>query len=208
VKSPADVDAYLRDGCGRCDRHRTPACKVHRWSEVLHALRALAQASGLREEIKWGSPCYTLDGKIVALVAAFNDHCVLSFVRGAALRDPTGALELPGPNTREGRVLRFRGIDEVRARAEVLRALLAEAIAFAREGAPRPSPRGPEPLPDALADLLASDPALRRAFDALTPGRQRSHALHVGGAKLRPTRDARAARCAEDIRKGRGFNER
>jgi uncharacterized protein YdeI (YjbR/CyaY-like superfamily) len=213
VKGPVDVEAYLREGCGRCDRYRTPSCKVHRWHEELVALRQIARGAGLREEIKWGAPCYTLDGKNVAMVFAFNESCGVSFFKGAALRDPDGVLELPGPNSREGRVLRVRSPEEVRARAAQLRVLLEQAIALAREGVPRREAApvreaAPESLPDALADRLAADPALRRAFDALTPGRRRSHALHVGGAKQRETRDRRAERCAEDILAGRGFNER
>lgn len=107
------VDAYLRDVCGRCERCRTPGCKVHRWTEALAALREIVLASGLREEMKWGSPCYTLNGKNVVMLASFNDSCVLQFFRGAALTDGGADLERPGPSSQHVRVLRFHGADEV-----------------------------------------------------------------------------------------------
>ena len=110
------VDAYLRDGCGRCEHYKTPACKVHRWTKALESVRELALASGLVEEMKWGSPCYTLDGKNVVMVAAFKEFCALQFFKGAALVDDEGVLESPGPSSRHVRFLKFRSTEDVRAR--------------------------------------------------------------------------------------------
>jgi uncharacterized protein YdeI (YjbR/CyaY-like superfamily) len=205
---PGTVDDYLRDGCGRCERFRTPGCKVHRFAATLVALRALARAAGLTEEVKWGAPCYTLDGRNVAMVSALDGGCVLSFFQGALLEGDGGALELPGPNSRVARVLRFREVDEVEARRPLVEAMLAQAAALARSGAKVAPAPDPGPLPDALEALLAADPALRRAFEALTPGRRRSHALHVAAAKQPGTRARRAAGCAPLIAAGRGADGR
>ena len=126
------VDAYLRDGCGRCAHYRTPACKVRAWTPVLEALRAIAQASGLTETMKWGSPCYTLAGKNVLMAVAFKESCALQFFKGAALVDDAGLLESPGPNSRFGRFLRFLSVAEVKARRAVASSGFARWPAKAR----------------------------------------------------------------------------
>ncbi len=202
------VDAYLRDGCGRFEKYQTPACKVHKWTKALVALRALVLECGLTEEMKWGSPTYTLDGKNVVMIASFVDRCVLQFFKGAALEDPDSVLESPGENSRFVRFLPFRTEAEVMARRAVARRLVEQAIALERAGVEVEPEGAPEPVPAELAERLAADPALARAFAALTPGRRRSHVLHVSGAKQSETRARRAERCAADILAGRGFHER
>jgi len=202
------VDAYLRDGCGRCEHYRTPQCKVHPWTDALRALRAAALEAGLTETMKWGSPCYTLGDANVLMLVAFRESCALSFFQGAGLDDPDGALEAPGPNSRFGRYLRFRSAGEVAARRTTLDRLLAQAIALARAGTKLEVAPAAEPVPGELERLLAADPTLKRAFEALTPGRRRSHILHIAGAKQSETRTRRAEKCAPEIRAGRGFQER
>lgn len=205
---PLTVAAYLEDGCGRCERWKTPSCKVHRFEKELVALRKLVLATGLTEEVKWGVPCYTLDGKNVVLVSAFNDFAALQLFRGAELDDPDGVLESPGPSSRFARYLKVRSTADVRARKDVARRLLDQAIALERSGKAAPVEAASEPMPKELADRLAEDPKLARAFAALTPGRRRSHLLFVGGAKQAATRERRAARCVPEILAGRGFLER
>jgi uncharacterized protein YdeI (YjbR/CyaY-like superfamily) len=202
------VDSYLRDGCGRCEHYRTPACKVHLWTKPLVALRSLVRATGLTEEMKWGSPCYTLGGKNVVMLGAFNHHCALLFFKGAVLTDDDGLLESPGPHSRFGRYLKVRTLEEFEVRRPVAERLLKQAIALEQAGTKVVPEGGPEPMPEELARRLEADEALRAAFEALTPGRRRSHVLHVSGAKQSETRARRVERCAEDIRAGRGFNER
>jgi uncharacterized protein YdeI (YjbR/CyaY-like superfamily) len=202
------VDAFLRDGCGRCEHYRTPACKVLRWTAPLVALRALAREAGLTEEMKWGHPTYTVDGRNVVILGAFKDRCTVSFVEGAGLPDPGGLLERPGPNSHRDRLVAFRSLEELEARREQVRSLLAAAVAFARSGERLPPRTEADPVPAELEERLAADPALRTAWDALTPGRRRSHVLHVSGAARAETRLRRAERCAPDILAGKGFQER
>lgn len=202
------VDSYLRDGCGRCDLYQTPACKVQRWPEVLRALRALVLECGLAEELKWGSPCYSLESGNVLMIGALNDECRLSFFKGAALRDEAGLLVPPGPHSRYARMLVFRSLDDVMGRRDVVRAYIQQAIELERAGVKVEVPSGPEALPDELAQRLNGDPALAEAFAALTPGRQRSHILHVLGAKQSATRERRADALVPLILAGRGFHER
>jgi uncharacterized protein YdeI (YjbR/CyaY-like superfamily) len=201
------VDAYLRDGCGRCEHYQTPQCKVLLWTDALVALRELARASGLDETMKWGSPCYTLGGKNVAMIVSFRESCGLSFFKGAALTDDDGLLESAGPNSRHARFVKVRSVAEVNARRKQIAALLKQAIALEQAGT-KVAKAPPEPVPGELARRLAADPALRAAFEALTPGRRRSHVLHVSGAKQAETRERRVEKCVSDILAGRGFNER
>lgn len=208
IMKNASVDDYLRDGCGRCDLYRTAGCKVNRWRETLVALRKLVRATGLEETVKWGSPCYTLDGKNVVMVAAFKEHCALQFFEGAALEDPDGLLESAGPNSRHVRFLKFGSVADVKARANQARHFLEQAMGRVRAGEKWAPPPPSEPVPAELEARLATDAALRRAFDALTPGRRRSHILHIGGAKQSETRARRVERCVPEILAGRGFGER
>ena len=203
-----NVEGYFTEGCGRCTKFRTPACKVHRFPEGLAALRALLLDADLTETIKWGAPCYTHDGRNVAMLVTLMDSFGLSFFGGAALDDADGLLELPGPNSRIGRVVRFRSSNAFMARRAATKRLVAQAVELARTGTRVARNAEPESLPDELAAHLAGDAALARAFAALTPGRQRSHILHVRGAKQAETRVRRAAQRAPDILAGRGYRER
>ncbi|MBV1857328.1 MAG: YdeI/OmpD-associated family protein [Nannocystaceae bacterium] len=202
------VDAYLKDGCGRCDHYKTPQCKVHQWTAALEALRKILLASGLTEEMKWGSPCYTLDGKNVVLMSSFKEFCSLNFFKGALLTDENSVLEAAGPNTRSARLFKFTEAKQVRRHRALIVRMLNEAIALQKAGTKLPPPKRPEPTPDELQARLDDDAPLRAAFDALTPGRQRSYILHVSGAKQSKTRATRAERCVPKILLGKGFNER
>jgi len=203
-----DVDAYFRDGCGRCEKYKTPECKVHLWTKPLAALRELLLSSGLEEELKWGSPTYTHNGKNVVMLVSFRDACALSFLKGAMLSDDDGLLESAGPNSRHVRQLRFRTSLDVRTRRKAIQGFLAEAIKLERLGVKVEKKVDAEPVPEELERRLMGDPSLRRAFEALTPGRRRSHVLHISGAKQSETRERRVEKCVPEILAGRGFNER
>ena len=101
------VDPYFADGCGRCKLVGTPECKVHNWREELQKLRAIMLASGLKEERKWGVPCYTFQNSNIALISAFKASCALSFFKGALLDDPKGILVMPGENSQATRYICF-----------------------------------------------------------------------------------------------------
>lgn len=202
-----DVDSYLEDGCGRCKHYQTPECKVHLWADALRAIRELVRSTELEEQLKWGSPCYSLEGQNVVMIGAYRDNCVLSFLKGAALPDPTNILEKPGPNTRYARVVRFRSLEEVVARRDALTQLLHEALVFERSGQ-EVQVEDDDVLPAELEERLEVDAELKEAFEALTPGRQRSYQIYIGGAKKAETRHARVERSVEKIMAGKGWNER
>lgn len=202
------VDAYLRDGCGRCEHYQTPRCKVHLWTPILVGLRGLLQSAGLVEKMKWGSPTYTLDGKNVAMIVSLRDHCALQFFKGAGLADPDALLTSPGPNSQYVRMLEFHSVAEFDTRRAAAAAFIAQAMELERSGVKIAPAATAEAMPDELAARLAEDSALAQAYEALTPGRRRSHVIHISGAKQSETRARRVDRCAEDILAGRGFNER
>ncbi len=199
------VDSYLQDGCGRCDLYRTADCKVLRWTPALTQLRELARSAGLDEGLKWGSPCFTLGGKNVAMIVAFKESCALQFFKGTALADPDGLLEPAGPHSQHSRLVRFVTNEQVAPKRVQLLKLLAQASVAARDGVQVATKTAREPMPDELAQRLAADPQLAQAFQALTPGRQRSHILHVRGAKQSVTRARRVEACIPKIRARRGF---
>lgn len=202
------IDAYLADGCGRCKLYATPDCKVHKWPNELRLLRSMVLGCGLVEELKWSMPCYTLRGKNVLMLFAFKDCCAISFFKGSLLTDPWGMLQLPGENSHEGRLVRFASVKQILAQEAELRTLIYEAIAVEEAGLKVPRRAATALiLPTELDTLLNSDPALREAWTALTPGRQRSHVLHISGAKQAVTRENRAAKCIPAIMSGRGWNE-
>lgn len=204
-----EVTTYFASGCGRCARFRTPDCSARLWAPALAALRALCRTAGLAETMKWGHPCYTHAGRNVAILGATRDGARLSFFEAGLLADPDGVLELQGPNTRHPDMVQVTDPARVAALAPAIRALLAQAMDHAAAGR-REAPRDADDidLPDALSAALDDDPVMAEAFHRLTPGRRRSHALHVGGAKTLAGQAARVARARALILAGKGALDR
>lgn len=206
---PTTVDAFLAAGCGRCSLGGTPQCKVHTWTYELHEMRRILQASVLKEEVKWQSPCYTRNGKNLVMIGAFKDNCVMSFMNGVMMNDPHGLLVKPGENSKEGRVVRIRPGADMKALAPKLADLVREAIRVDEAGLVYDRSQNPEPeLPEELVNKFTDDPEFETAFYALTPGRQRSWILHVSSAKQSATRVSRVEAAAPSIRRGKGHMER
>lgn len=202
------VDTYIRDGCGRCPLGGTPGCKVNNWQRELKLLRRILLDCRLTEELKWGVPCYTHKGNIV-LLSAFKEYCALGFFKGALLSDSEGILEKPGENTQESRLIKFTSPEQVKRLEPVLKAYIFEAIEVERAGLKMdPKLKSAPGIPDEFRQKLDKLPALKAAFEALTPGRQRAYNLYFSAAKQSKTRTARIEKCIPDILKGKGFNER
>lgn len=178
------------------------------WPEELAALRAILLSCGLGEEFKWRGPCYTLDGGNVATVWGFKDRPELGFFKGALLADPEGILTRQGENSRAVRVVRFSGLAQIEALEPVLRRYILAAMENERAGLKVDLPQDDLAYPAELVDRLDADPALREAFEALTPGRRRGYVLHVSGAKQAATRAARIEKHAARILAGKGMDDR
>ena len=203
-----DPAVFFADGCGRCDRFATDACRARVWATGIARLREICLAAGLTETAKWGHPCYMHAGRNIALIGAFAGDFRLNFMNAALLSDPENLLERQGPNARDAGTLKFTDTDGPAAIATTIAAYLAEAKALAASGA-RPERRPTEvTMPDELTEALDADPPYADAFAALTPGRQRSWCLHVGGAKQAATRARRVVAMRDRVLAGKGWNER
>ena len=177
------------------------------WKPAFEHLRAQLLAAGLTEELKWGQPCYTHNGHHVALLQGFKGYCALLFPKGALLSNAHGALEPPGENSRVARRFRFTALDQIAARTEAIRAAIAEAI-LVEEAGLKVAETPEQEWPLELQAALAADAEFEKAFTALTPGRQRAYALHIGGAKQARTRESRVQKCRPAVLAGKGWNER
>jgi uncharacterized protein YdeI (YjbR/CyaY-like superfamily) len=182
--------------------------KDGQWKSSFAKLRELALDSGLTEELKWGHPCYTLKGKNVFLMHGFNDYCALLFHKGALLKDDHGMLVQQTANVQSARQIRFANAREIVKLAPVLRSYIQQAIAVEQAGMKVPLKKTAEfEIPEEFAAKLKAMPDLKRAFKALTPGRQRGYLLHFAGAKQTKTREARIEKYLERILAGKGIDD-
>ena len=200
------VDLFFLQGCMRCPKGATPACKVHRWTSILEKLRQFLLETDLAEERKWGMPTYTLNGKNVIILGVFNDSCVLSFLKGILIEDPKGLLEFPGPSSQQAKVLRFTGIEQVDPWETSIRNFIQQAIEIEKKGRKVDAPRqtGLE-IPEELTQKFEEQEGLEKAFFALTPGRQRGYLIHFTGAKQSATRLSRIEKYIPAILAGKGM---
>ena len=182
---------------------------AQKWQQEIDRLRKIVLGCGLVEELKWSKPCFTYGKKNVAIVIPLKDACALSFFKGALLKDPKHILQKIGEHTQAGRWIKFTSPKEVSVLQPTLRSYIKEAIQVERSGRKVPLRKASEyVVPEELQVRLNAAPELKAAFEALTPGRRKSHIFHVSGAKQAKTREARAERCVPMILSGRGFNER
>ena len=178
-----------------------------RWRAEIAELQRILAGFALREECKWGKPCYTLDGKNVVLIQGYKESCALMFFQGALLKDPKKLLVQLG-QTQAARVMKFTSAKEIAAKAATIKAYVREAMAAEKAGRRVETKPRALPVPDELAAKFRADPRFKRAFEALTPGRQRGYLFHFNGAKQSATRTARIEKAMPAIFEGRGFLER
>jgi uncharacterized protein YdeI (YjbR/CyaY-like superfamily) len=180
-----------------------------KWQKETARLRKIALECGLTEELKWGKPCFTDQKKNVAIVIPLKESCALSFFKGALLKDPRGILLKVGKHSQAGRWIKFMSVKEITANQSTLKSYLNEATEIERSGKKvRLKSASEYVLPEELQAKIRHEPALKAAFEALTPGRRKSYVFHIAGAKQAKTRRARVEKCVPMIFAGRGFNER
>jgi uncharacterized protein YdeI (YjbR/CyaY-like superfamily) len=178
------------------------------WRPEFEKLRAILLESGLTEDLKWGQPCYALDGKNVALIHGFKEYCAILFHKGALLKDPKGILIQQTKNVQAARQIRFTSVQDVTKIAKTLKAYVHEAIEIERAGLTVPFKKTEEfELPEEFESKLAANARLKAAFAALTPGRQRAYMLHFSQPKLAKTRVARVEKNIPRILKGLGLDD-
>lgn len=203
-----DPNEYFESGCGRCKRFATADCSVKKWEKGLAALREICRSEGLEETAKWGHPCYMAHGRNIALIGAFQKDFTLTFMNASLISDIHGVLQKAGPNAQVPSLVRFGSAAEVKEQEPILREYLRRLVGCAERGEkPNKIPSSID-LPDELVEVLDSDPELAEAFASLTPGRQRSYAIVISGAKKSETRFARIKKYRPQILSGKGANER
>jgi uncharacterized protein YdeI (YjbR/CyaY-like superfamily) len=185
------VDAYISE-----DR---------KWRKESERLRMISLGCGLTEELKWGKPCYTFQESNVVIIQGFKEYCALMFCKGALLADPKGVLKKPGEHTQATRQIRFTNAGELVRLKPIVKAYIREAIEKEKAGLEVVFKKNPEPIPGELQRKLDAMPALRTAFFALTPGRQRAYILYFSGAKQSKTRESRIDKCTRRILGGKGL---
>ena len=178
-----------------------------RWQAEIAQLQSILSGFALEEECKWGKPCYTLDGKNVVIIQGFRDYCALGFFQGALMKDPKKLLVQLG-QVQAARVMKFTSTEEIATRAGSIKAYLREAIAVQKAGLKLDTKPAEIPVPEELKQKFRDDPRFKRAFDALTPGRQRGYLFHFAGAKQPGTRTARIDKAMAAIFAGQGLLER
>ena len=202
-----DVETYLSSGCGRCELGGTLQCKVHQWPEELRELRRIILDCGLREESKWGVPCYTFEGKNVLMLSAFREHCSINFFKGSLLSNERGLLSKPGVNSQAARFMKFTDVQTVIRQEPEIRASIFEAIEVEKAGLKVAFRKNPEPVPEELEARFREDPLLKEAFESLTPGRQRGYILFFSSPKKSETKDSRIRKSIGKILRGEGMHD-
>ena len=186
--------------------------KAKQWQEELERLRMIVLDCGLTEELKWGVPCYTFEKRNIVLIHGFKEYCALLFFKGALLNDADGILVQQTKNVQAPRQIRFTpangGIREIVKLKPLLKAYIYEAIEVEKAGLKVPLKKTKEfSMPEEFQNKLNENRALKKAFNALTPGRQRGYLLYFSAPKQSKTREARVEKYTQQILKGKGLDD-
>lgn len=182
--------------------------KARKWKEEMQALREILLATELTEELKWGEPCYTLGKANLVLIHGFKEYCALLFFKGALLKDPEDILIRQTQNVQSARQIRFTDMQQITTRKAILKSYIEEAIKVEQAGLKVEFKKTEAfAVPDELEQAFAKNPDLKKAFQGLTPGRQRAYMLHFSAAKQSKTREARIEKATPQILVGKGLND-
>ena len=182
--------------------------RAKKWQAEFKKLRMIVLDCELTEELKWGKPCYTFQNSNIVLIHGFKEYCALLFFKGALLKDAKGILSQQTENVQAARQIRFTNVQEIGKLEPVLKAYIQEAIAVEKAGLEVNYKKTSQfKVPEEFRNKLDRVPALKTAFDALTPGRQRGYILYFSGAKQAKTRESRVEKCMPQIFKGKGLND-
>jgi uncharacterized protein YdeI (YjbR/CyaY-like superfamily) len=182
--------------------------EAKKWQEELEKLRTIILDCQLTEELKWGVPCYTFQNSNIVLIHVFKEYCAILFVKGALLNDANGILIQQTENVQAARQIRFTNVREIVAIETILKAYIYEAIEVEKAGLKVDFKKTTEYIiPEEFQNKLDEIPALKTAFDALTPGRQRAYILYFSAPKQSKTRESRVEKCMQQILNGKGLND-
>src|SRR4029079_3807068 len=180
----------------------------NKWQQEVELLRMIILDTGLTETLKWGCPCYVDDKKNIVLIHDFKDYCAVLFFKGALLKDPKKILIQQSKNVQAARQVRFTSVKEITNLEQTLKSYIKEAIAVEKAGLKVALKKTAAfEMPEEFKKKLDKSAQLRKAFYALTPGRQRGYLLHFSSAKLAATREARTEKNIPRILKGKGLED-
>ncbi|KMZ44547.1 MULTISPECIES: YdeI family protein [Bacillales] len=182
--------------------------KAKKWKAEYEKLRRIVLDCELTEDFKWMHPCYTFEKKNIVLIHGFKEYCALLFQKGALLKDPNGILIQQTENVQAARQIRFTGVEEIMEMESILKAYIQEAIEVEKAGLAVDFKKHEEyAIPEEFQNKLDEIPALKTAFEALTPGRQRAYLLHFSAPKQTKTRESRVEKCMQQILDGKGLHD-
>jgi len=177
-----------------------------KWQEEFKKLRTILLDSELTEDFKWGGPCYTLQGKNVAIINGLKESCALAFFKGALLKDVHGVLTRPGQHSQSARWFKFASVREIAEMRSILKAYIREAIEVEKSGKKLKMRKTSDlKFPEELQIMLDEFPDFKAAFDRLTPGRQRAYIYHFSAPKQSKTRESRVQKYMPQILQGKGL---
>jgi uncharacterized protein YdeI (YjbR/CyaY-like superfamily) len=179
-----------------------------RWQKEYKVLRNIVNSCGLTEEVKWGVPCYTLQGNNVVLIHGFKDYCALLFHKGVLLSDAQQLLIQQTKNVQAARQIRFTSLEEITSNEKLLKTYIYEAVEVERAGVQVPYKKTEEfDMPDEFKVRLDNDATLKTAFESLTGGKQRGYLLYFSSAKQSKTRESRIEKHLDKILMGKGLDD-
>jgi uncharacterized protein YdeI (YjbR/CyaY-like superfamily) len=182
--------------------------KKTKWIEAYSVLRELVLESELTEELKWGCPCYTLNKNNIVLIHGFKDYCALLFMQGALLKDTKKILVQQTENVQSARQIRFKSVDEILKNKAAIKSYIKEAIIISKSGLKVELKKTTEyKMPEEFQFVLNDMPELKKAFQSLTPGRQRGYLLYFSAAKQAKTRESRIEKYIQSILDGKGLED-
>ena len=182
--------------------------KVKKWQEEMEKLRMIILDCQLTEELKWGKPCYMFQKTNIVIILPLKEYCALLFCKGALLNDANGILIKPGENTQAARQIRFTNVREIVEMETILKAYIHRAIELEKAGLQVNYKKTTEfVIPEEFQNQLDKIPALKTAFDGLTPGRQRGYILYFSQPKQSKTRESRVEKCMQQILNGKGLHD-
>ena len=182
--------------------------KAKTWQKEIKKLRAIILDCNLAEELKWGCPCYTFEKSNIILIHVFKEYCALLFFKGTLLKDTKGILIQQTENVQSARQVRFTNIQQIVKLELILKAYIYEAVEVEEAGLKVELKKTTEySIPEEFQKQLNKKPALKKAFDALTPGRQRGYMLYFSAPKQSKTRESRIEKCMPQILDGKGLND-
>ena len=182
--------------------------RAPKWREEFKKLRLIVLDCGLNEEMKWGWPCYSMQKKNIVLIHGFKEYCALLFFKGSLLQDGKGILIQQTEHVQASRQVRFTNVQEIIVLEPILKAYVYEAIEVEKAGLKVDLKKTSDfNIPEEFQNKLDEFPALKTAFETLTPGRQRAYLFHFSQPKQSKTRESRVEKYMPKILSGNGLND-